>query len=852
MSAAMQRHNAIMKSAVAAGGGNIFKTVGEAFCAVFPSPVGAVQAALQAQLEMANGVNDESSSIRMRMAIHTGEAEVRDSDYFGPPLNRVARILTLGYGGQTLISKHTFDLVSGNLPQAVTVRDMGEHRLKDLQRPEHLFQLQHAQLQDSFKPLRSLDNLLNNLPQQATNFIGRERELADIKELLANSRILTLTGAGGTGKTRLGLQAAVELVDSSSDGTWLVEFGSVADPTLVPRTVASTIGVSEEPLRTLSETLVSYLTTKRMLLMLDNAEHLRDAIASLVEGILQQCPGVQALITSREPLGVSGETTYRVPSLSMPDPTKQYARESLSQFESVRLFVDRAVLALPTFELSPQNSTAVAQLCHRLDGIPLAIELAAARVRALQVERIAERLDDRFRLLTGGSRAALPRQQTLRAMIDWSYDLLSETERTMLRRLSVFSGGWTVDSAKVVCVGYPVETLEVRDVIQSLVDKSLAVHDPATGRFRLSETVRAYGRDALVEHNESVGMRSLHLDYFAATAESAEDLLASSEAVETLAKLDADQKNFRAAMEWGLEGGDSLLALRLANALSNFFKVRGEFTEGSTIYQSLAERVPREAKYERACALAAQGVLRFCLSMYSLAQANLEECLALFTELGDNYGAAKTVNTMGGIALHLGNDDEAERCFERALELFRVVGESRRIAMTLNNLGILAVHRDDLARARALYNEALELNQRVGNKNFEAGNKTNLADLAIREGDAETARRLALDACKMHIELGDRHNLQDTLEVLAPAELRLGRPRLAALLIATKEVLMEQLGTNVAPYILEEYRRNVDAVRMVLGDQEFEAIIAKGRLMSLEEVYQVALDPAPEQPPLKA
>ncbi|MDR3690747.1 MAG: tetratricopeptide repeat protein [Fimbriimonas sp.] len=836
----LERHDAILHTAIDGSGGRVFKKIGSSFYAVFPDAVGAVHAALQAQTEMGGDANDRVP-IRTRIAIHTGEAECRDSDYYGPPLNRVARMLTLGSGGQTLLSESTYMLAKTGLPADVSFRDLGEHRLKDLQRPEHIYQLQHAGLQETFRALRSLDALPNNLPQQVTNFIGRERELREIKKLLSGTKMLTLTGAGGTGKTRLGLEVAVDLLDATGDGSWLVEFGSVSDAGLVVQTIASTLGVREEPIRPLSETLLAFLKPKKMLLMLDNAEHLLDAISAIVTAIVDQCPTVQLLVTSREPLGLATELTYRVPSLTMPDPDRQYSQDSVVSFESVKLFVDRAILALPTFAVTSQNATAIAQLCHRLDGIPLAIELAAARVRALQVERIAERLDDRFRLLTGGSRTALPRQQTLRAMIDWSYDLLNDKERTMLRRLSVFSGGWSAAAVSSICSDDSVEPDEIGDLMQSLVDKSLAIFDGSISRFRLSETVRAYGREALVNGGESPTMRTRHLNHFGSLAVSTEDSLSSLKAVEALAMLDAEQKNLRAAIEWGLEDGDPVDAIRLANALSMFFQVRGEFTEGSTIYQSLLAKVPVSARSERATALASLGVLSFRLTLYPEARTALRESLALFLELEDDYGAAKAVNTMGVISLQLGDYEDASNSFEHALALFKAVNEPRRIAMTLNNLGILAVHHNDLSRARSLYNEALELNRRVGNRAFEAGNRTNLADLALREGDALTARTLAREACEMHLELGDRLNLQDTLEVLAPAEQILGRPRIAALLFATKEALMDELKTKVAPYVLEEYRRNVASVREVLGDEEYEAITAKGRTMTLEEVYRATL-----------
>jgi predicted ATPase/class 3 adenylate cyclase len=845
MRTALARHDAIMRGAIEHSGGLVFKTIGDAFCAAFIQPEAAVSAALDAQLGLSAESWDGMDPIRVRMAIHTGEAESRDDDYFGPPLNRVSRMLSLGQGGQTLLSLNTYTLVHEVLDDGVAFRDLGEHRLKDLQRPEHVYQLIHPKLQESFKPLRSLDSLPNNLPLQVTSFVGRERELREIKRHLSSARLLTLTGSGGTGKTRLGLQAAVDLLDSSSDGSWFVELAPIKDPALVPQTVATALGIREEPGRKLTDTLVDHLRNKRMLIMLDNAEHMLNTVASLADQILRNCLHVQILATSREALAVSGEQTFRVPSMSMPDPGRRYTREALIQFEAVKLFVDRAVLSQPTFEVTSQNAAAIAQLCHRLDGIPMAIELAAARVRALPVERIAERLDDRFRLLTGGSRTALPRQQTLRAMIDWSYDLLTVKEKTLLRRLSVFSGGWSLDAAEQICggVGDELEAWEILDLLQSLVDKSLAVYDDTVQRYRMTETVRAYGRDALEELSEAAAIKSRHLEYFLRLTDTTEELILGPRAVEVLAMLDTEQKNLRAAMEWGPDGGDSVKALHLANSLLQFFQMRGEYTEASSIYEALLAKVPPEAKAERAVALACLGILGFRLTKFAAAREPLHQALNLFSELGDESGAARVVNTLGVIALQLGDFEEAAQCFQRALPIFERSTDPVRLAILYNNLAILAVHHErDLKRARVYYTDALMLNRQVGNRTYQAGNLSNLADIYAKEGDAVTARRLAREACEMHLELGDMQNLQDSIEVLAPAELALGRPRIAAMLIATKEAVMEQLSTQVAPYVVEEYLENVSAIRAALGDQEFESITAKGRLMTLEEAYRASLE----------
>lgn len=845
MRIALARHDAIIRTAIETGGGVVFKTVGDAFCAAFPQPSGALKAALQAQLNLAGQSWGEMEPIRVRMAINTGEAECRDDDFFGPPLNRVSRMLSLGQGGQTLLSLSTYTLVHDQMEDPVTFRDLGEHRLRDLQRPEHVYQMLHPNLQESFKPLQSLNAFPNNLPLQVTSFVGRDRELREIKRHLSTARLLTLTGSGGTGKTRLALQAAVDLLDVATDGSWLIELAPISDPALVPQTVLSTLGIREEPGKRLTDTLTEYLKSKRMLLMFDNCEHLLSAVATLTDQILRHCPHVQVLATSREALGVHGEQTFRVPSMSMPDPARRYTLEGLIQFESVKLFIERAVLSQATFEVTLQNAGAIAQLCHRLDGIPLAIELAAARVRALPVERIAERLDDRFRLLTGGARTALPRQQTLRAMIDWSYDLLTTKEKSLFRRLSVFSGGWSLDAAEQICagVGDALESWEILDLLQSLVDKSLAVLDDSQQRYRMTETVRAYGRDVLENLHEAIAVRNRHLDHFQNLAEATEESLLGPNAVDTLTTLDAEQENLRAAIEWGLEGGDPIHALRLANSLLQFFQLRGQYSEASSIFQSLLAKVTEDAKPERAVALAGLGIIGFRLTQFEQARDPLQQALLLFKELGDEVGGARVVNTLGVIALQLGDFEDAGQWFRRAEPVFKRTGELLRLAVLYNNLAILAVHHEkDIKQARMYYNEALELNRKFGNRTYQAGNLANLADLAYKEGDAETARRLAREACEMHLELGDLQNLQDSIEVLAPAELALGRPRVAAMLIATKEAVMEQLGTKVAPFVLEEYQENVSAIRTALGDKEFEAITAKGRLMTLEEAYRASLD----------
>lgn len=449
----IERHDEIALSVIENNGGRVVKSRGEgdSVFAVFPRASEAVAAAAKLQVALRTEPWPAKTPIKVRMALHTGEAQERDEDYYGAPVNRCARLRAIAHGGQIVVSLTTEELVRDGLKGGVSLKDLGLHRLKDLSRPEQVFQVLHPELPEDFPPLRSLDALPNNLPQQLTSFIGREQVIAEVLDIFKHTRLLSLTGSGGAGKTRLALQVAADLLEDYEDGVWLIELAVLADPNLVAQSVATTIGVREEPGRPILATLTDFLKAKKVLLVLDNCEHLLSACATLCDHLLRACPGLYILATSREGLNIAGETTYRVPSLGLPDPRAQQAISDLVQVEAVRLFVERAQAAQPGFQVNEQNAASLAQLCVRLDGIPLAIELAAARVKALSVDQINQRLDDRFRLLTGGSRTALPRQQTLRALIDWSYDLLTPEEQTLLRRLSVFAGGWTLEAAEAVC-----------------------------------------------------------------------------------------------------------------------------------------------------------------------------------------------------------------------------------------------------------------------------------------------------------------------------------------------------------------------------------------------------------------
>jgi predicted ATPase/class 3 adenylate cyclase len=793
MKAALARHDAILRAAIENHHGRVFKTVGDAFYAAFSKAPEALAAALAAQralhAEVGQAVED-GPIIRVRMALHTGAADERDGDYFGPSLNRVARLLAIGYGGQTLLSAVTDELVRAHLPSDVTLRDMGEWRLKDLTRLEHIYQLIVPDLPADFPPLKALETLRTNLPAQLTSFVGREKEIAAVKQLIATSRLTTLTGPGGTGKTRLSLRVASDLLDSFTNGVWFVELAPLADPALIPQTVATALGLREETGRPLLDTLTDFLRAKTALLILDNCEHLVEASAQLAEALLQACPNLRMLVSSREALGIPGETPYRVPSLSIPDAHHAQSVETVMQYEAARLFMDRAKTALPSFEITNENAPAVAQVCSRLDGIPLAIELAAARVKMLKVEQIAERLDDRFRLLTGGSRTALPRQQTLRALIDWSYDLLPEPERVLLRRLSVFAGGWTLEAAEQVCkdevrsqkdeggskggVLHPssfiIHPFDVLDLLTQLVNKSLVVVDVEGGtetRYRLLETVRQYAREKLAESGEGMVIRDHHLEYFLDLAERAEPQLIGPHESEWLKRLDNELDNLRVALEWSLKQ-DVQVGLRLASALWLYWN-GGLNIEGSDWLSQLLQQPTASVRNAmRARALTILGNL----SMTQFDDARLEplirEGLEIYRALGDQRGIAFALLIVGQ-RLCLQDDYNAGRplVFE-SLALYRTLGDIPGIALVLGMLG-LVVDNKDYARARAYLEESLGLYRALGSSIGIARILSLLSRLAYRSGDFAIARTWLTEAIDIYHSLGraDVHFIVESLGELA-------------------------------------------------------------------------------------
>ncbi len=776
------RHHGLLQRAIELTGGYVFQIVGDAFCAAFHTASEGVAAALAAQRALTGEPWGETGPIRVRMALHTGTADLhagehKSGEYMsGLTLSHAARLLSVAYGGQILLSNATQELVRNDLPSQVELRDLGRHRLRDLARAEHIYQVVAPDLPDAFPALKSLEVVPNNLPRQRTTFIGRERVIAEATRLLTETPLLTVTGPGGSGKTRLSLEIAASLLDEYPDGVWLVEFAPLADPARVPQVLATTLGVREEAGRPLLTTLVDHLRPKRVLLLFDNCEHLIDACARLADALLRSCPQVKILPSSREALGLTGEVAFHVPPLSLPDSRQVPPLERLTEYEAIRLFVDRAVAVKPDFVLTDATASAVVQICQRLDGIPLAIELAAARVRTLSAQQITAHLDERFRLLTGGSRTALPRHQTLRGLIDWSYGLLSEAERGLFRRVSVFVGGWTLGAAVAVGAGDGVDRYDIVELLGRLVDKSLCLTDSqgSDPRYRLLETIRQYGFEKLTETLEGPLVRARHRDFYLGFAEDAESRLQGPEQVAWLKRLETDHDNLRAALRWSLDRDETEPALRLGGALSLFWVLDGYVREGREWLDELlarARELPTSAvtpvsRHALAKVLDGAAYTRARWSEFAKAIDLQTQALAVWRGLGNKRGIAEALDNLGETTCHLGDRARGRVLVAESLALFREVSDKRGTASALNNLAEIVSADGDLAGARALFEESVPLFEAIEDRRGLSHALDNLGGILTAQGDYGPAEALYSKSLRLAEELGDNHAIATALRSL--------------------------------------------------------------------------------------
>jgi predicted ATPase/class 3 adenylate cyclase/DNA-binding CsgD family transcriptional regulator len=853
MRSALARHDLLFEQVVREHGGIHIRPRGEGDSrfAVFASAPDAVAAALAIQRTFAAETWATPRPLAIRIGIHSGEAEPREDDYYGSAVNRCARLRGIGRGGQVLLSEATMALARDRLPAGARLVDQGEHRLKDLTRPVRVFQLVVDDLTLTFPPLASLDTHPNNLPVQPTRLLGREREVVDLRAMLLRDdvRLMTLTGPGGTGKSRLGLQVAAELLDAFEDGAFLVELSPISDPALVPATIAQVLGVRDIGGRPILESLNEYLRHRSLLLVLDNFEQILPA-APVVAELLATCPSLAVLVTSREPLHLRGEHEYGVPPLALPDAQHLSAPDELSRYAAVALFVERAAAIRADFALTDENAPAVAEICARLDGLPLAIELAAARVRLLSPEAILARLERRLPLLVGGARDLPARQRTLRDTIAWSYDLLTDAEQGLFRRLAVFVGGCALEAAEAAAtaeIGDRRWTLvpdEVLDGVASLLAKSLLRRLPGPDdapRFTMLETVREYGLEQLEQAGELRSLRRWHAASFLELAEQAEPCLRGFEQTVWLDRLDFEHANLRAALEWSLtEDPQSNAALRLCGALAWFWLSRGYFSEGRRwTARALAGPSPHPAA--RLKALYGAGWLAHIHRDAPSAQQHLHAALALAREQDDRWATAWTLHLLGRVAYFGGDAGTARELGEQSLQLARAVGDEWLIAWAVHLLGLAAHIAADYQTAHTYYQEALIIRERLGYLEG-IGVCLNLLGMTdYHQGDHIAALARARDGMLALRRVGAYWTVHNTLALFATLAAALHQPWRAVRLAGATKAFSESIDVPPIPIAAEILEPALLAARRVLGDADFTAAWAEGQAMSLDEAVAEAL-----------
>lgn len=880
----------------------------------FGEPTVAAEAVVEIHLAL-----QAATSLKMRLGVHSGPAYRRTDiagkpNLTGPGVEKAQRVMTLADGDEILVSDYFAENLRAFAGWADRLTPLGERivkhgeiirvcRLDPAHAGTHVRQSALGRQRepgsgtesptDGEPPTGEVAAVamavasgppLGNLPLSVTSFVGREKEVDEVIGRFEGARLVTLTGSGGCGKTRLALQVA-ERISRSGFAAWLVELDALGPQALVHRTVAACLGIKEKPGQPLDETVAGHLAERELLLVLDNCEHLLESVVKFATTVLRDCPGVKLLATSRQALGVQGETTFRVPSLTLPSPGDERTASGLIHYEAVRLFVERARLHQPCFEVTSGNASAVATVCRRLDGIPLAIELAAARVRSLTIEDINDRLDQRFRLLTGGSRNVLPRQQTLRSLFDWSYDLLDEAERALFGRVSVFAGGFFLQDAEKVATGGIVDESEVMDLLSSLADKSLLIVDTTgrNARYRLLESIRQYARNRMAEVEDVDTWRRRHLERYLALAEEAEPHLMGPEQRQWRARLEAEHDNFRTAIDWGIEEPNAKdEVLRLAGALWRFWDVRGHLSEGRSRLEAASRAGADGDRRALGKVLHGAGTIAFGQADFAEAQALLERALTIRREVGDPVPIAGTINNLGNIAWAQGDLETARTRLEESLAISREAGAVAGIAGSLLNLGNLALDRGDFLGAGEKYEESLRLRRSLNDPGGVATCLNNLGNVSVRLGEPERARDLLLESLAIERELGEPRGIAETLlhlgtlyleqgEVavarghfeeslalqrdlgarlgIASAMFMLGElaadsgaPLHAARLWGASDRLRAEIGSPVAPSDQARHDRRVEHARLAAGTEDFAAAYSAGEATDLGQAVEIALE----------
>ena len=888
-------HHDVMRAAIAAHAGHEIDTAGDAFFVAFAKPLEAIEAVIDAQRGLGAHPWPEGAAIKVRMGIHTAEATTTSTGYVGVGVHRAARICHVARGGQVLVSQATHDLLldeRGGARTAPAFLDLGTHRLKDFSEPQRIYQLTAPGLATEFPPLRSATSP-TNLPAELTSFVGREREAAEIRALLDRHRLVTLVGVGGTGKTRLMLHVAGEVVGKHAEGEWLIELAPLREPGLVVDEAVRALGVQVGPGQTSMNALIDFLRDKDLLLLLDNCEHLIDAAAALAEPLLASCRSLQIIATSREALGISGEATYPVPSLGLPAQSEDIDLETIGSTEAVALFVERARTTLPSFQLDAASAPSVVEICRRLDGIPLALELAAARVNVLSPAEIAKGLGDRFRLLTGGRRTAVPRQQTLQALIDWSWDLLEEADLRLIRRLSVFTGGWTLEAAAAVTGGDDTSTFETLDGLGRLVDRSLVTvgHDGET-RYGMLETIRQYARDRLVAAGEADAVRTRHLAWYRQLAAAAAPGLEGRDTVAWRVRLDADLDNLRAALDWAFET-DPQAAIETCLGLSRYWRARSMGAEGVERMRQALELVrqwrllPSPVSDADRLLLEARVTVALQLVMWNQGSSTWRsiagQALSIARESGDPgalsdtlaLGVQAELMTHGGQATDamraaayeslelatriddpsrigaaqvavagsesLGNPAAAERMLELATETARRTDNPWGMASIAQMRGRIDAEGNRHREAQLWFHQAQVVFEEVGDIRFALSAQSERGHSLRRSGAIDDAEAEYRQTIRGWQRSGNRGAVANQLESFGFTAIARGDGARAARLLGAAEALRERVGEAMSPRERVEYDAELGRGRALVDAATFDAAWSEGRALSADAAVALAV-----------
>ena len=836
-------HGRILREAINAGGGYEVQTEGDGFFATFPTPAGALRAAVQAQRGLSNYPWPEGSAVRVRMGAHTGEGVLSDGQYVGLDVHRAARIAAAAHGGQVLVSDATRGVAEDALPTGVSTRDLGRHRLRDIERPEHLYQLVIEGLPDEFPAVRALDARPTNLPSERSSFVGREQVAQEASALLESSRLLTLTGPGGVGKTRLALKIAGDQLEHFADGVYLVDLSALADPALVPAAIAKVLMVREQPGREVVDSLADHLRDRQMLLVLDNMEQIVQS-AGAVGRLLDAANRLKILATSRVPLHLSMEQEFPVPPLALPNSFESSDLERLAANEAVGLFIQRAAAVRPGMRLTAENAPTVAQIATALDGLPLAIELAASRVKLLSPEEILARLGSRLGLLTSRARDRPERHRTLRATLEWGHDLLDAEQQRLFARLGCFSGGWTLDTAEVVCG--PGLNVEILDAMSVLIDHSLVRPGEAANgesRFGLLEIIREFAIERLVLSGERDELKRRHGEYFRDLAEEAEPLLTREARVGWLARLEHENDNLRAALDWAERIGDASTGLRIATALWRFWQQRGHLSEGRRRLERLLEMPSAAARGPlRARALGALGGITYWQNDTAATRSAYEEAASIAREVGDLKLLASALLDLSFIPFMEHDANGAEPILREGLAIAQEAGDRLLSADFWDSIAYLEVIRGNAAAAIPMRRSAIEIFREEGDVWKVANNLVGLAMMSRTTGNIEAARDHLREALELFAQTSDALSISMAFTGFALVATDDGLHERAARLVGASARIRDDVGGGIPPELIGRWGDPENDAKTALGTDAYEVARAAGYAMGLETAVAYALD----------